>query len=96
MIKKPNVYFNQVIDTLKQLHKTFPNYNIGRHISTSLDGEDPWGVSDKELAHALNKYKVELELDGIHHTNEDELQKIIKDGMNLSSILEEEDNGEDY
>ena len=96
MSRKPN-YFNQIISLLNDLHKSFPNYNLGKHLSTALDGQDMWGISDKELLNSLYNYKIELEIDNNHHTDEEELQKIIKDGMNLSSILEEEEyNGEDY
>lgn len=96
MSRKPN-YLNQIMSLLNELHKSFPSYNIGRHISTALDGEDVWGISDKELLAALEKYKIELDIDNTPHANEQELQQIIKDGMDLSSILEEEEyNGEDY
>jgi hypothetical protein len=43
---------------------------------------------------ALEKYKSQLELD-VPHTDENELDQIIKDGMNLDDILKEQD-GEDY
>ena len=45
--------------------------------------------------HWIKKYKAELELD-VPHTDEKELDQIIKDAMNLEDILKEEDNGEDY
>lgn len=68
---------------------------MGRHLATALDGYgDIWGLTDKEILFALEKYKSELELD-IPHTDETELDQIIKDGMNLDNILKEED-GEDY
>jgi hypothetical protein len=95
MSRKPN-YFNQVISLLSELHKSYPNYNIGRHLATALDGYgDVWGVTDKELSFALQKYKVQLEMD-VPHTDEDELDDIIKQGMDLDNILKEEDNGEEY
>jgi|TARA_R110002126_G_scaffold2898_2_gene15972 hypothetical protein len=68
---------------------------MGRHIATALDGYgDVWGLTDKEILFALEKYKSELELD-VPHTDENELDQIIKDGMNLDDILKEQD-GEDY
>ena len=48
MSRKPTD-FSQIIALLTELHKEFPKYNIGRHISTALDGSDPWGVSDKQM-----------------------------------------------
>jgi hypothetical protein len=88
-------YYNQVLIVLQQLRTAYPDYNMGRHIATALDGYgDVWGLTDKELLFALEKYKSELELD-IPHTDENELDQIIKDGMNLEDILKEQD-GEDY
>ena len=43
----------------KNLHTLYPNYNMGRHIATALDGYgDMWGMTDKEFVYALTKYKV--------------------------------------
>lgn len=87
-------HYQQVLHTLQELHKDFPTYNLGRHLSTALaDYGDIWGLTDKELAFALDKYKAEIEMD-VPHTDESELEKIIKEGMDLDNILKEED--EDY
>jgi hypothetical protein len=95
MGRKPN-QFKEIINILTDLHKDFPSYNLGRHLSTALDGYgDVWGMTDKELLFALQKYKTELELDAPRPSDE-EIDEIIKDGLNLSSILDQEDNGEDY
>jgi len=94
-MKKPN-YYNQIIHLLQQLHTAYPEYNMGKHLSTALDEYgDIWGVTDKELLFALEKYKTQLEMD-IPHTDDKELDQIIKEGMDLENILKEEDNGEDY
>ena len=95
MTQKKN-YYNDVITILQELHKSFPSYNMGRHISTVLDEYgDVWGMTDKELAFALTKYKSQLDLD-VPHTDESEIDRILKDGMDLDNILkeEEEDNGD--
>ena len=76
---------------LESLHKAHPTYNIGRHISTALDGyDDVWGVSDKEFLFALEKYELALNID-IDHIDQEEIEKIIKDGMNLERTLFEEE-----
>jgi hypothetical protein len=94
-MKKPN-YYNQITHLLQQLHTAYPEYNMGKHLSTALDEYgDIWGVTDKELLFALEKYKTQLEMD-IPHTDDKELDQIIKEGMDLENILKEEDNGEDY
>lgn len=90
MSKRPNQYYKQIIDVLQRLNKAHPTYNMGRHISTALDGyDDVWGVSDKEMLFALEKYEIELNMD-VDHVDQEEIDKIIKDGMNLNDILEEE------
>ena len=89
-------HYNDALDTLKELHKSYPTYNLGRHLSTALaDYGDTWGLSDKELAFALNKYKSELDMD-VPHPDESEIDKIIKDGMDLDNILKEEEDYGDY
>jgi hypothetical protein len=89
-MSKKNQY-NEVINILQELHKTYPTYNLGRHLSIALaDYGDPWSLTDKELAFALDKYKNELDMD-VPHTDDSELDKIIKEGMDLANILNEEE-----
>jgi hypothetical protein len=91
MAKQPN-YYRQIIRTLQRLEKSHPTYNIGRHLSTALyEYSDLWGVSDKELLYALEKYEVELNID-YPHEDEEELKKIIKGGMNLERMFDEEED----
>jgi hypothetical protein len=92
-----NDYYTQIIGLIKELKQAFPKYNLGRHLSTALDGNaDVWGMPDKELLHLLHKYKIELELD-IPHSNDQEIDDIIKNGLNLHTMFEEEEyNGEEY
>jgi len=87
-------YYRQIIQTLGRLHKSHPSYNIGRHISTALDGyPDVWCVSDKEFLFALEKYEIELDMDS-HLDNDEEIQEIIKNGMNLNKLMLEEEEEE--
>ena len=84
-------YYSQIIHILQELHKTFPSYNMGRHLSTALDGYgDVWGLTDAELVFALSKYRDELGMD-VPHTDESELEKIIKEGMDLDNLFKEEE-----
>lgn len=90
MAKTPN-YYRQIIQTLVRLQKAYPTYNIGRHISTALDEySDVWGVSDREFLYAIQKYEIELNIDG-PHIDDKEIEEIIKDGMNLDNMFEEEE-----
>ena len=91
MAKTPN-YYRQIIQTLVRLKKAYPTYNIGRHISTALyEYSDVWGVSDREFLYAIQKYEIELNIDG-PHIDDKEIEEIIKDGMNLDSIFDEEED----
>lgn len=86
-MKTENNYM-KIIVLLKDLHGSFPKYNMGRHISTALESYgDIWGLSDKELLFALEKYHMELSLD-IPHS--DDVSDIITQGMNLDTILDED------
>lgn len=78
-----------VVKILNRLNKAHPTYNIGKHISTAIDDSDIWGVSDKELFLALQKYELELNMD-VNHVDE-EIDDIIKDGLNLNNILSIDD-----
>lgn len=83
-------YYRQILNILERLYKAHPTYNIGRHLSTALDDSDLWGVADKELLLALQRYEIELNMD-INHTDDEEIEKIIKDGMNLGRMFFDED-----
>lgn len=88
---KTSNYYRQIIQTLVRLQKAYPTYNMGRHISTAMDEySDVWGVSDREFLYAIQKYEIELNIDG-PHIDDEEIEEIIKDGMNLDNIFEEEE-----
>lgn len=94
MSRKPHPY-NQIIAVLHELRMAYPSYNLGRHLATALDGYgDIWGMTDKEFLFALEKYKSQLDMD-VQHIDEEEIDDILREGMNLDNILkeEEEDNG---
>jgi hypothetical protein len=81
-------YHRKIIQILERLHKAHPTYNVGKHLSTALDGSDMWGITDKEIFTSLQKYEIELNMDVNH---EEDIEDIIKDGMNLGRILLEEE-----
>ena len=83
-MKQPN-YYSTIITTLASLKELHPTYNMGRHLSTVLDEcGDVWGLSDKELSFALSKYAKQLDLDPPH--SDEDIDTIIKEGMNLDSF----------
>lgn len=89
-MKTPN-YYQQIIQTLRRLNKAHPFYNMGQHLSTAMDGSELWAVSDKELLFSLQKYEITLDMD-VDHIDEKEIEAIIKDGMNLEKLFEEEED----
>ena len=92
-MKKTN-HHSKIIKLLQELHSSYPNYTMGRHISTALsDYGDFWGITDQEFLFALTKYKSQLEMD-VPHSDEKEIDEIIKQAMDLENILKEEDNGD--
>jgi hypothetical protein len=96
MKRKPN-YHKQITTLLEELHKTYPTYSIGRHLSTALDGYgDVWGMTDKEFVFLLEKYKTRMELDIPHVEDSEELDKILREGMDLDSLFKEEEDGDSY
>lgn len=93
MKKSPN-YYNKVLHILQELHTAYPQYNMGKHLATVLDEcGNLWGVTDKELAYCLAKYKGQLEMD-VRHIDDSEIDEIIKDGLNLDNLFKEEEDGD--
>lgn len=85
-------YYKQTIEILQELKAQYPSYSLGKHISTALDEYgDIWGLSDKEINFAFTKYKAQMQMDVPHETDEEELQRILKDGMNLSLDMEDDE-----
>lgn len=87
MSRQPN-YYRQILNVLDDIHKNHPAYNIGRHISTALDGSDIWAISDRDFLLRLKDYRAELDSDIVH---EDDVDLIIKQGLDLLHILDEEE-----
>ncbi len=96
MGRKPNNY-NRILEILRDLHIQYPDLNMGRHIATiSEDCGDIWGTTDKNLLAIFERYKATLELD-TPYTEDKDIEKILKDGMDLDSILEDsEEQGDIY
>lgn len=83
--------YDEILVTLLKLKREHPTYTLGQHLSTALgDYGDIWGVSDKEIAFALEKYKTELECNTV---SDEEVDKIVKDAQDLGKLFQEE---EDY
>ena len=89
--------YHKILKTLGELKKAHPTYNLGKHLSTSLDDVELkylWGMSDKVLLSKIKEYQNSLEMD-VSHDDDSEIDKILKDGMHLS-IFNDDDEDEDY
>jgi uncharacterized protein (DUF1786 family) len=86
--------YKSILKVLSELHTDYPTYNMDRHTTLALaDYGNRGDISDKEFLFALRKYKAELELDITPITEDSYVDAIIKDGLDLDHILDEE---EDY
>lgn len=92
-MNKPN-HYKQILTVLDKLHRNHPNYNLGKHIATALDGSDAWSISDKDFLEALKEYSSELNLDVIHPV--DDVEDIIKQGLKLDLLIDDDDNEDEF
>lgn len=85
-----NNYLPKILSILKDLEKSYPTLSVARHISDAASeyGELLW-LSNKELLDALEVYKEQLLMN--QPPTEDEIAQITREAMDLSSILDEEE-----
>jgi hypothetical protein len=75
------------------LKRKYPTYTLGQHISTSLsEYGDIWGISDKELLFALEKYQTELEYLEHSTVKDKDLNTIIEEGKNLETLFNKDED----
>lgn len=94
MTRKTHNTHRLILKTLNELHSLHPSYNLGKHISTAMDGHDMWGITDGDFLDALIEYKVKFEMDVEH--NDEDISKVIDGGLKLNSLLLTEDDDEFY
>lgn len=82
-------YQNEIFSLLKELKKKYPNFSIGRHISSCIENnEQLWGITDKELYYQLKRYSLELSIDEKVNANFD-IDEIIKDGESMFDEIDD-------
>ena len=80
---------NEVIRILKDLHEAYPHQGICRHImDATTDYPNLWIMDNKELAFALDKYKLELEM---NIESQEGVDQIIADAEDITHIFKDED-----
>jgi hypothetical protein len=84
-----NSYYKRSVNVLIKLSTMFPRQTLGKHLATALDDHQIENLNDKEMFNILNDYLIELESDVPHC---EDLEEILKQGMNLNSedLIEEE------
>lgn len=96
MARKKDTY-RAITELLDELYSKYPTYGIGRHIATALsDYGDFWGITNNEFLFALKKYYSELELDGGETVSDEYVNKIVKDGMDLDGMFNEQEEQDDF
>lgn len=81
----------EIVKVIKDIANLRPTTAMSVHLASVLsDYVNFEGISDKELLHAFESYRYTLELDiSIQHT--EDIEDIIRDGMNLDSFSDDED-----
>lgn len=91
-MKRTKDYKKEFVKLMGELIKDYPSISLGRHLSTALsDYGDFWGISDRELCYALEKYEKELALDVQNIAPEKYVLQIEEDGKHLFDDVEEEE-----
>lgn len=93
MKAKNKTTLDQIFLILNDINTQYPNQGIMRHIvDATVDYKSNlWMLSDKEFLFALNKYKLESE---INVTPDIEIDKIVADAQDLNTILDKPDQDE--
>ena len=89
---KTTDYKKKFTELMHQLSRDYPTFGLGRHLSMALsDYGDFWGISDKELCFAIEKYQAELALDTANIVSDDYLSEIEEDAKHLFDDQEEDE-----
>lgn len=87
-------YYEKTIKILLELKEAYPTYNLGKHLQNALADRSSsymWSKTDRQIFNSINTYKERL-MSKIPYVEESQIEKIIKEGMNLDTILDDEDN----
>lgn len=93
-MKPKTDYYNKVIEKLKTLKKNYPDYEISKHLATATsEYNDIWGLTDRQIYDLLERYEFNLEND---HAPISDVDKIVKDAMNLNTIFDDEEEDDEF
>lgn len=88
-MKKQKNYYEKAICLLSSLHKERPSCPLAVHIATAFSAyKDIYSLQDKQFYEILLEYKnlIEMDVDEAF-----DLNKALKEGLNLHTMFEEED-----
>jgi hypothetical protein len=80
---------NKIANEILRMGKLKPKDPISKHLGFAIQEHDLSWLSDKEFLNILQDYNSELEMDVLQ--KEDDVDDIIKQGMNLHNILDDEE-----
>ncbi len=80
-------YFEKVIKILKDLKREYPSIEVSKHYILSTDNAG-FSLTDKELFHALQKHKGELDMNTL---SEEDMEEVIKDADSMFISIDEEE-----
>ena len=87
-------YYEKTIKILLELKEAYPNYLLGKHLHNALVDRNSsymWSKTDRQIFNSISAYKERL-MSKIPYVEESQIERIIKEGMNLDTILDDEDN----
>lgn len=87
-MKKQHVPYDKWFSLLRNICYSHPKVTIGKHIHRALDGADMLTIDNNKFFSLLEVYSDRLAIDIVH---DEEVDEIIKQGMKLSTILEEDE-----
>jgi len=82
-------HVNSILNSIKEILKLSPNLPVSTHLSMALSDYDNFdGISNKEFAFILDKYKCQKELDiDIPHSSD--IRRIIEEGTNFDKLCDD-------
>lgn len=88
-MKTNNVdYFEKIIKIFRDLKKDHPDVDISKHYCLATDCSG-FTLTDKELYHALQKHKTELDMNTL---SDSDMEKVIADTEELFKEVESEED----
>lgn len=85
-------YYQKIIKVLLEIKEAYPEYTLGKHLQNSLKEHSGymWKKTDKHIYNSIITYKEKL-MSNTPYVKTSEIDKIIREGMNLDTILDDDE-----